>query len=65
MSFDTEEFIKEWDSGYYSKISECPSYRAVKAYCDSRNILSKYYYGKAEYETPSQIIHNEARRNKY
>lgn len=58
MWSEKKEFIKEWQSGEYYKITDCPHYGAIKAYCDARNILSKYYYGKAEYETPKDIIHN-------
>jgi len=56
METEQNDFIIEWQSGLYKKISECPSYGAVKAYCDARNVLSKYYYGKAEYETPQDMI---------
>lgn len=59
MTADQEEFIKEWKSGKYERISDCPHYAEVKAYCDARNILSKYYYGKAKYETPKTIIELE------
>lgn len=58
METEQNDFIKEWQSGLYKNISECPSYGAVKAYCDARNVLSKYYYGKAEYETPRDIINS-------
>ena len=57
MEMDKHNYIEEWQSGEYNKITHCPSYGAVKAYCDARNILSKYYYGKAEYETPREIIY--------
>lgn len=55
MKLDKEKFIQEWESGEYKKISDCPSYGAVKAYCDSINILNKFYYGSAE-ESPKKII---------
>lgn len=58
MEMDKQNFIEEWQSGQYKKISDCPHYEAIKAYCDARNTLSKYYYGKAEYETPKDIIYN-------
>lgn len=35
---------KEWESGEYKKLSDCPHYDEVKAYCDSYNALSRYYY---------------------
>lgn len=54
--FNRNEFIEEWQSGEYRKISDCPSYYEVKAYCDAINTLSKYYYGKKSYETPKDII---------
>jgi len=56
MEMDEGLFVEEWKSGQYKKISDCPNYFAVKAYCDARNILSKYYNGKAEYQTPKDII---------
>ena len=58
MEMDQQDFIEEWKSGQYKKISDCPHYEAVKAYCEARNVLSKYYYDKAEYETPRDIINN-------
>lgn len=58
MENERQDFIEEWRSGQYKKISDCPSYGAVKAYCKARNILSKYLYDKAEYETPQEIIRN-------
>lgn len=56
MKADVEEFIEEWQTGNYKNISDCPHYGAVKAYCTARNVLSKYYYGTAEYSTPMQIV---------
>lgn len=58
-SFDKDNYIDEWRSGKYKKISDCPSYWAVKAYCDALNILSKYYYGDAAtLVSPRSIISN-------
>ena len=53
--FNRNIFIEEWQSGEYKKISDCPSYYEVKAYCDAINTLSKYY-GTARFETPREII---------
>lgn len=59
MDMDENEFIREWKSGEYQKISDCPSYAEVKAYCDAINILVAYYYGKEKKHytiTPRELI---------
>lgn len=57
MQFDKSEFIKEWTSGDYEKISECPSYNTVKTYCEAINLMSKFYCNSKYYSvTPNQII---------
>lgn len=58
MESDVSDFINQWNTRKYNKISECPSYGAVKAFCEARNTLSKYLYGKAEYWTPRDYIEN-------
>lgn len=45
MSFDVEDLRKQYESKKYKKLSDCPSYGSVKAYCESYNALVKYYYG--------------------
>lgn len=58
--WDKEEFIKEFKSGNYKKISDCPSYEKVKAYCDCINILAKAHYhedyARNHLTSPSKII---------
>jgi hypothetical protein len=39
-----EELVKEWKSGKYSKLSECPSYKSANTYRDAINVLIKGYY---------------------
>ena len=41
MQADKEDFINEWQTGKYKKISECPTYPYVKAYCDAITILNR------------------------
>lgn len=44
--FDIEyDYLKkEWQSGNYKKLSECPSFKAVTAYRDALNVLIKACY---------------------
>lgn len=60
MSCDEGAFIKEFKSGNYKKISDCPSYKRVKAYCDCINVLVKANYHEEYVEasliTPKKII---------
>ena len=60
MVGDKEQFIKEFKSGNYKKISDCPSYKRVKAYCDCINVLVKANYHEEYVEasliTPKKII---------
>lgn len=60
MNCDEEQFIKEFKSGNYKKMSDCPSYKRVKAYCDCINVLVKANYREEYVEnyliTPKEII---------
>lgn len=42
--YDVGELANEYKSGLYKKLSDCPSYSTVKAYCDAINILTKACY---------------------
>lgn len=60
LQHSVEYLRKEHGSGKYSKLSECPTYKEVKAYCDSYNALVRYYYSE-EYRDralikPSHLI---------
>lgn len=61
MQMDKADFIKEWESGKYNKISDCPTYPTIKAYCDAINILRKAspkVYLKNFRFSPIDIIRN-------
>ncbi|EWG08400.1 hypothetical protein [Cytobacillus firmus] len=36
-----EELKKEWKSGQYEKLSDCPSFKAAAAYNEAINVLHK------------------------
>lgn len=40
MQMDKEDFIKEWQTGKYKKLSGCPTYPYVKVYCDAITVLN-------------------------
>jgi len=46
MEFDVNELREEFKSKKYTKLSDCPSYPDVKAYCEAKNILIKARYNK-------------------
>jgi len=46
MESDVYELKQEYQSKQYSKLSDCPSYYTVKAYCEAHNILINAYYNK-------------------
>jgi len=46
MESDVHELKQEYQSKQYSKLSDCPSYCAVKAYCEAYNTLARAYYHK-------------------
>jgi len=56
MQMDKDEFIEEWKSGNYNKITDCPSYGNVKTYCNAINDMAKYCYGEKYVNTPIEII---------
>lgn len=39
---------EEWASKKYSKLSDCPSYKAAKALVQAIHTLEKYYYGELQ-----------------
>ena len=55
MDSDKMDFINEWKSGAYKKISECPTYPYVKAYCDAITILNRMD-GRYSGITPSLFV---------
>lgn len=56
---ERSDFIEEWYSGQYQKLSDCPNYEAVKAYCKSINALNKYYQTDYKPISPKSIIQDE------
>lgn len=55
MEWEKDEFINEWRSGNYKKMSECPTYPYVKAYCDAIAILNRLD-GRYNGITPTSFI---------
>ena len=55
MDSDKMDFINEWKSGAYKKISDCPTYPYVKAYCDAITILNRMD-GRYSGITPSSFV---------
>lgn len=55
MQMEKEEFIDEWRSGKYNKLSDCPTYPYVKAYCDAITILNRLD-GRYSGITPTSFI---------
>lgn len=55
MESDVEDFKNEWKSGRYKKISDCPTYPYVKAYCDAIKALNRLD-GRFESYTPKRYI---------
>ena len=57
---DRLDFIKEWNSGQYEKMSACPSYAQVKLCCDICNMISKYGVSSGlGTVTPTMIVKGE------
>ncbi len=58
--YDVEQLRKEYKSGQYKKLSECPNYSTVKAYCQAINILVKEHYHSSYVKqytvTPRQLM---------
>lgn len=48
VEVELDEVKREWKSGEYRKISECPSYEAAKALIEAIHRLERYYHGKAQ-----------------
>lgn len=55
MWSDKEDFIREWQSGRYKKLSDCPTYPYVKAYCGAIAILNRLD-GRYSGITPASFI---------
>ena len=58
MSYSVDELRKEHNSGKYKRLSNCPTYTEVKAYCDSYNSLERYYHVKGQryYLSPTRLL---------
>ena len=41
MYSEKEDFVREWQSGTYKKISNCPTYPYIKVYCDAIAVLNR------------------------
>ena len=58
--YDVGQLVEEYKSGEYKKLSDCPNYSTVKAYCEAINILTKAYYApetaRLYCTSPKQII---------
>lgn len=46
MESDVYELKEEYQSKQYGKLSNCPTYYLVKAYCEAYNVLVKEHYHK-------------------
>lgn len=57
MDSEKADFVSEWKSGKYKKISDCPTYPYVKAYCDAITILNRMD-GRYTGITPTSFISN-------
>jgi hemerythrin-like domain-containing protein len=60
MQYSVWQLKQEHESKNYAKLSECPSYKEVEAYCKSHNALIKHHI-EEEYQsiytlTPSKLI---------
>ena len=55
MDSEKADFVSEWKSGKYKKISDCPIYPYVKAYCDAITVLSRLD-GRYKGITPTSFI---------
>jgi len=51
-----DEFVEEWKSGKYEKISDCPTYLEVKLLTEAINHISKGWYEEKWAMTPRKII---------
>ncbi len=52
------ELVQEWSSCKYKRLSDCPSYAEVQAYCRAYNALIDYYYAPEQrhHQTPKSVI---------
>lgn len=57
MSSDKDQLIDEWKSGKYEKMSDCPTYPYIKAYCDAVRSLNKLD-GRYNGITPASILNS-------
>jgi hypothetical protein len=57
-----EELKKEWKSGQYGELIECPSFKATSAYREAMNILIEACY-RSEYVDQYRIKSLEKRIN--
>lgn len=55
MDSEKSDFISEWKSGKYKKMSDCPTYPYVKAYCDAITVLNRLD-GRYNGITPTSFI---------
>ena len=55
MEMEKADFISEWKSGKYKKISNCPTYPYIKAYCDAITVLNRLD-GRYSGITPTSFI---------
>lgn len=55
MYADKEDFINEWKSGKYRKLSDCPTFPYVKACCDAITIFNRLD-GRYSGITPASFI---------
>lgn len=55
MDSEKADFVSEWKSGMYKKISDCPTYPYVKAYCDAITRLNRMD-GRYSGITPTSFI---------
>jgi hypothetical protein len=44
FELEYDELKKEWNSGQYCKLSDCPAYKGAAAYRDAMNLLIKACY---------------------
>lgn len=55
MALEKVDFISEWRSGQYKKISDCPTYPYIKAYCDAITVLNRMD-GRYSGITPTSFV---------
>lgn len=59
LDIERAAFVREWFSGQYKKLSDCPSYGDVKAYCDAINILNRRWMRDYRPISPRSIMAEE------